>query len=83
MKFKGAEMKLSAKQGIRSAIKLFQRSKMLFNSKKDKKCKLFGFWAKTVKVAKNRVFTEEYHFKRAEFVNKINFGLKTTITTNL
>ena len=70
MKFKGAEMKLSAKQGIRSVIKLFQRSKMLFNSKKDKKCKLFIFWAKTVKVETFGVLTEKLHSGRAKAVTK-------------
>ena len=69
-------MKLSSKQGINSVIKLFQGSKMLFTIKKDQKCKVFRFWAKTVKVAKNGVLTGKYHSGRAEFVNKINFGLK-------
>ena len=49
---------------------------MRFFTKKDQKCKVFGFWAKTVKVAKNGVLTEKYHSGRAESVNKINFGLK-------
>ena len=69
-------MKDFAKKGTRSAIKLFQRSKILFNSKKDQKCKLFIFWAKTIKVAKFGVLTEKLHSGRANAVNKINFGLK-------
>ena len=49
---------------------------MLFTIKKDQKCKVFRFWAETIKVAKNGVLTEKHHSGRAEVVNKINFGLK-------
>ena len=50
---------------------------MFFTNKKDQKCKLFRFWAKTVKVVKNGVLTEKHHSGRAEAVNKISFGLKS------
>ena len=70
-------MKLSSKQGINRVIKLFQGSKMLFTIKKDQKCKVFRFWAKTVKVVKNGALTEKHYSGRAEAVNKINFGLKS------
>ena len=83
MTFKRAEVVNSSKKGIKSVTKLFQGLNMVFISKKDKKCKVFGFWAKTVKVPKNRVLTEKYHSGRAESVNKIDFWLKTTIATNL
>ena len=49
---------------------------MLFMIKKDRKCKVFGFWAKTVKVVQNGVRTEKHHSGRAEAINKINFGLE-------
>ena len=60
MTFKGAEMVNFSKQGITSVTKLFQGLKMLFFSKKDKKCKVFRFWAKIVKIAKIWVLTEKY-----------------------
>ena len=69
-------MQLSVKQGISSVLKPFQRSKMFFKFKRDQKCKIFPFWAKTVKVAKNGVLTEKYHSGRVKSVNKINFGFK-------
>ena len=69
-------MKLSVKQGVISMKKSFYESKMLFTIKKDQKCKVFRFWAKTVKVVKNGALTEKHYSGRAEAVNKINFGLK-------
>ena len=59
-------MKLSSKHGINSVIKLFQGSKILFTIKKDKKCKVFGFWAKIVKVAKSLGFNRKTLSRRAE-----------------
>ena len=76
MTIKGSKVKLSSKQGVKRVIKLFQGSKMLSISKKDKKCKVFGFRAKTVKIVKSWVLTENYYSKRTKTVNKINFELK-------
>ena len=37
---------------------------------------VFGFWAKSVKIAKSWALTGKYHSGRAETVNKISFELK-------
>ena len=64
MTFKRAEVVNSSKQGIKSVTKLFQWLKMVFISKKDRKCKVFGFWAKSVKIAKSWASTGKYHSAR-------------------
>ena len=43
---------------------------MLFFSKKDKKCNVFGFWAKIVKVAKVWALPEKDFSGRAETVKE-------------
>ena len=43
---------------------------MRFFTKKDQKCKVFGFWAKIVEVAKVWALTEKYFSGRAETVKE-------------
>ena len=55
-----------SKQGVKRVNKTNSGVKMIFSPNKDQKCKLFGFWAKIVKVAKVWALTEKYFSGRAE-----------------
>ena len=67
-------MKLSIKQGVISMTKSFYGSKMFFTIKRDQKCKVFRFWAKTIKVVKNGFLTENHYSGGVEAVNKVILG---------
>ena len=55
-----------SKQGVKRVNKTISGVKMMYFPNKDKKCKLFGFWAKIVKVAKVWALTEKHFSGRAE-----------------
>ena len=66
--FQGTELVIFSKHRVKRVNKTNSGVKMMYFANKDKKCKLFGFWTKIVKIAKVWALTEKYFSGRDETV---------------